>query len=110
LIDAPPQLDGEFQRFVTQLREPFRTVAVLCVSLGLRISECLALKWSDIDWLRGALLVQRGIVIGRVDETKTEGSRRALTLASEILAVLKTWKTLTQFGGLMIGFSLHQHS
>jgi integrase len=89
----------EFQRFVTQLREPFRTVAVLCVSLGLRISECLALKWSDIDWLRGALLVQRGIVIGRVDETKTEGSRRALTLASEILAVLKTWKTLTQFGG-----------
>jgi integrase len=88
----------EFQRFVIQLREPFRTVAVLCVSLGLRISECLALKWSDVDWLNGALLVQRGIVIGRVDETKTEGSRRALTLAPEILAALKTWKTSTQFG------------
>jgi len=88
----------EFQRFVVQLREPFRTVAVLCVSLGLRISECLALKWSDVDWLNGALLVQRGIVIGRVDETKTGGSRRALTLAPEILAVLKTWKTSTQFG------------
>ncbi len=88
----------EFQRFVIQLREPFRTVAVLCVSLGLRISECLALKWSDVDWLNGALLVERGIVTGRVSETKTEGSRRALTLAPEILAVLKTWKTSTQFG------------
>jgi len=88
----------EFQRFVVRLREPFRTVAVLCVSLGLRISECMALKWSDVDWLNGALLVERGIVIGRVDETKTEGSRRALTLAPEILAVLKTWKTSTQFG------------
>jgi len=88
----------EFQRFVVRLREPFRTVAVLCVSLGLRISECMALKWSDVDWLNGALLVERGIVIGRVAETKTEGSRRALTLAPEILAVLKTWKTSTRFG------------
>jgi integrase len=88
----------EFQRFAVELREPFRTVAVLCVSLGLRISECLALKWSDVDWLNGALLVQRGIVIGRVDETKTEASRQALTLAPEILDVLKTWKTSTQFG------------
>src|SRR5260370_218450 len=87
----------EFQQFVVELREPFRTAAVLCVSLGLRISECLALKWSDVDWLNGALLVERGIVIGRVDETKTETSRRALTLAPEILAILKTWKTSTQF-------------
>src|SRR6202051_3619900 len=71
---------------------------VVCVSLGLRISECLALMWSDVDWLNGALLVQRGIVIGRVAETKTEGSRRSLTLAPEILAVLKTWKMSTQFG------------
>jgi len=88
----------EFQQFVIQLREPFRTVAVVCVSLGLRISECLALMWSDVDWLNGSLLVQRGIVIGRVAETKTEGSRRSLTLAPEILAVLKTWKMSTQFG------------
>jgi integrase len=89
----------EFQQFVVQLREPFRTAAVLCVSLGLRISECLALKWSDVDWLNGALLVERGIVAGRVDETKTEGSRHALTLAPEILAVLRAWKMSTQFGG-----------
>ena len=89
----------EFQQFIVQLREPFRTAAVLCVSLGLRISECLALKWSDVDWLNGVLLVERGIVTGRVDQTKTEGSRRALTIAPEILGVLKTWKTLTQFGG-----------
>jgi len=88
----------EFQQFVVEMRDPFRTIAVVCVSLGLRISECLALKWSDVDWLSGALLVQRGIVSGRVDETKTEGSRRALTLAPEMLAVLKTWKTSTQFG------------
>jgi len=57
------------------------------------------LKWSDVDWLKGALLVERGIVTGRVDETKTEGSRSALTLAPEILAALSAWKMSTQFGG-----------
>jgi len=45
------------------------SAAVLCVSLGLRISEGLALKWSDVDWLNGVLLVERGIATGRVDET-----------------------------------------
>jgi integrase len=89
----------EFQQFIVQLREPFRTAAVLCVSLGLRISECFALKWSAVDWLNGALLVERGIVIGRVDETKTEGSQRAVHLAPQILAILRAWKMSTQFGG-----------
>jgi hypothetical protein len=41
----------EFQKFVSELPEPFRTMALLCLCLGLRISECLALKWADIDWL-----------------------------------------------------------
>jgi integrase len=52
----------EFQRFVRQLGEPFRTMALLCVCFGLRISEALGLKWSDVDWLDGKLRVERGIV------------------------------------------------
>jgi integrase len=36
--------------------------------------------------------------LGGLTKQKTEGSRRALTLAPEVLAVLKTWKTSTQFG------------
>ena len=67
---------------------------------GCASASAFALKWSDVDWLSGALLVERGIVTGQVGETKTEGSRRALTLAPEILAVLKTWKISTQFGGV----------
>jgi integrase len=30
--------------------------------LGLRVSELLALRWGDIDWLNGKLNVERGIV------------------------------------------------
>lgn len=31
----------EFRAFAANLSEPFRTIALLCVCLGLRISECL---------------------------------------------------------------------
>jgi integrase len=38
----------ELQKFIQGLEEPFRTIALTCVCFGLRISDCLALKWSDI--------------------------------------------------------------
>jgi integrase len=52
----------EFREFFQHLSEPFRTIALVCVCFGLRISECLALKLSDVDWLNGKLRVERGIV------------------------------------------------
>ena len=87
----------EFQQFVQYLEEPFRTMALLCVCFGLRISECLALRWSDVDWLNGRLRVERGIVCQKVDDVKTSESRRALHIDSEMLNVLKLWKQTTQF-------------
>jgi len=87
----------EFQQLVEQLEEPFRTMALVCVCFGLRISECLALKWSDVDWLNSTLCVERGIVHQVVDEVKTPESQRSMYIDSEILEVLKMWKQLTQF-------------
>jgi integrase len=87
----------EFQRFVKHLSEPFRTVALICVCFGLRISECLALRWSDVDWLNAKLTVERGIVRQRVDDVKTAGSQANLSIDSEVLEVLKVWKQQTQF-------------
>jgi integrase len=87
----------EFQRFAQHLAEPFRTIALLCVCFGLRISECLGLKWSDVDWLNGKLRIERGIVCQNVDEVKTINSERAMSVAPEVLAVLKSWKQTTQF-------------
>jgi integrase len=88
----------EFRRFLVQLREPFRTAALLCVSLGLRISECMAFKWGDVDWLASKLTIERGIVTGRIDDVKTPGSRRAMLLAPEIVVMLEVWQSATQFG------------
>ena len=87
----------EFQRFVQHLGEPFHTVSLVCVCFGLRISEALALRWSDLDWLNGTLSVQRGIVRQRVDDVKTETSHKAITVTGTMLAALKTWRQTTQF-------------
>jgi integrase len=87
----------EFQKFVGQLQEPFRTMALVCICFGLRISECLALRWSDVDGLNGKLRVERGIVRQRVDDTKTIYSKRLMSIDAEMLDTLKLWKQATQF-------------
>jgi integrase len=87
----------EFRKFVQHLKEPFRTVALVCVCFGLRISECLALRWSDVDWLNGRLRVERGIVRQNVNDVKTANSERLMSIDGELLAVLELWKQTTQF-------------
>jgi integrase len=89
----------DFQKFVQNLEQPFRTIALVCVCFGLRISECLALKWSDVDWLNSKLHIERGIVRQRVGETKTTYSNRPLLIDAEMLGMLKWWKRTTHFSG-----------
>src|SRR5208283_3373592 len=89
----------EFRKFVQHLEEPFRTLALLCVCFGLRISEALALKWSDVDWLNGRLCVERGIVRQHVGDVKTTESRKQLSTVSGLLELMKRWKQTTQFSG-----------
>ena len=90
----------QFRLLVSHLREPFNTLALMCVCFGLRISEALALKWADVDWLNGTLRVERGIVQQIVDDVKTDDSRKTLTIADDLLDVLKAWKQTTQFSAL----------
>jgi len=87
----------QFHALLTQLHEPFATMALLCVCLGLRISEALALRWSDVDWLGSRLSIRRGIVEQVVDDVKTEGSAKSFVLAGALLMRLQLWKQRTQF-------------
>jgi integrase len=87
----------EFLTFVNQLDEPFRTIAMVMVCFGLRVSECLALRWCDVDWLHSRLSVRRSIVRQHVDETKTEHSNRELPIDPSVLGVLMRWRQATEF-------------
>jgi integrase len=87
----------QFHALLRELHQPFGTIALLCVCLGLRISEALALRWSDVDWLNGRLSIRRGIVEQIVDNVKTEGSAKTFNVARELLDRLSSWKQLSDF-------------
>jgi integrase len=87
----------QFRLLLSHLKEPFGTMALVCICFGLRVSECLALRWSDIDWLAGMLRVERGIVEQTVDDVKTEESRKSLAIADEFRERLKAWRQSSRF-------------
>jgi integrase len=87
----------EFHRMLGHLGEPFRTMMQLQLCLGLRVSELLALRWKDVDWMGSKLNVEHGIVMQHLDSVKTEGSCRVITLEPELIQLLQTWKQQSEF-------------
>lgn len=79
----------EFRRFAASLEEPFRFLALLCVSLGLRISEALALKWEDFDSTAPSVRIERAIVCQNVDEVKSTRSKRILPIGRRLLTTIE---------------------
>lgn len=90
----------QFHALLKELHEPFATLGLLSVCLGLRISEALALRWSDLDWLGARLSIRRGIVEQVVADVKTEGSARTFNLSDELLERLKALKQRSDFSGV----------
>jgi integrase len=67
---------------------------IVALSLGLRQSELLGLTWSDVDWERGRLHVERTVQYTKatgwlVQGTKTEPSRRTPHLPEIAIEALK---------------------
>jgi len=63
----------------------FECVFYLCSLVGLRIGECLALRFEDIDLERGTIRIERTLYHGECSPTKTPSSRRVLSLPQKAL-------------------------
>jgi integrase len=74
-----------------------RTMCIVHLSLGLRISEVLGLKWCDVDWLGHSIAIERGVVKQVVADVKTDASGRTMPIADTLLEVLKQWKQVSPF-------------
>ena len=70
----------KFLELVSEVREPYRTMVIVAMCTGMRVSEVLALRWEHIDFKAGAMLVQQGVVNGRIGKVKTEASNDYIPL------------------------------
>jgi integrase len=78
----------KFRELVDSLRDPYRIMAIVAMCTGLRVSEILALRWEHIDFKTGAMLVQQGVVNGRIGKVKTEASHDEIPLDPVFAQVL----------------------
>lgn len=67
----------------------------LAVFTGLRVGECLGLRWADIDLEDGAVSVKRTRRrTGTVADPKTEAGRRVVPMDAAAVEALAAWRTL----------------
>ena len=70
------------------LPAPYCDMVLVAQCTGLRVDELLALTWSAIDFERLCMMVQEGVVNGRIGPVKTEYSEDELPLDPDFAAIL----------------------
>ena len=81
-------------RLLDALAQPYRTMVLIALCFGLRISEILGLRWTDFDFKRAVVLIQRSAVGKRLNRLKTEYSQDEVPLERGFILELKKWQAL----------------
>ena len=76
------------------LVQPFRTIVLIGLCFGLRISEILGLRWTDFDFKRSVVLIQRSAVGKRLNKLKTECSQDEVPIERGFILEFKKWQAL----------------
>lgn len=87
----------QFAHLLSELKEPYRTMAVLAGALGLRASEIVGLKWRDWDAKALTISLRQSVVNTDEGDLKTPESKSILPIAPEVAEVLSRWKEATHF-------------
>lgn len=82
------------QLLVAAIGSPYEALYHLAVKTGLRQGELIGLKWADLQWASGRLLIKRQVQevrgAGRIfQEPKTRSGRRTILLGEGTLQVLR---------------------
>lgn len=97
---------------------------LLCMYTGLRVGELLALTWSDVDFQRGVLSVDKTCAVDKspsgasqlVDEPKTESSKRLIPIPKQLVPIMREMrrkrdsKYVVSQDGKSVGIRSYQRS
>ena len=87
----------ELKNLLAELQNPARALVFLTAATGLRVSEALGLKWSDVDFGAGAINLNRAVVHQHVGEMKTETSQKPVPMDGALAAALLEWSGQTPY-------------
>jgi integrase len=79
---------AQIRSLAERLGPSFGPMVVFAAAAGLRPSELFALEWGDVDRAAGVVQIRRAYANGRVKQTKTRLSRRAVPLQAIALEAL----------------------
>jgi len=99
-LRVPDVLDVvEMKRLLTELEQPVLAMMCLDAATGLRRGELLGLKWSDIDFERLEISLNRVVVRQVIGGLKTEASRKPLSMEPALADLLLDWKSQSAYNG-----------
>jgi integrase len=116
-VDRPKVETKQFQIFteeqarkfiMTARGHPYEALYYLALTTGMRKGEILGLKWSDVDWEKSMLRVERQLQPvsfngGALAPTKTKSGRRQIKLGKGLLAMLELHRQRQETQKLLAG-------
>jgi integrase len=98
----PPVLTiKQYQALTGQLSDLHRTMVVAAMCTGMRVSDVLALRWSQLDLATGKLSLQQGAVNGRSAELKSEAPAEQIPIDPVLVEALLEWRSKSSGAGLV---------
>jgi integrase len=95
---TPDVLDAEeLRKLLAELQNPARALVFLTAATGLRVSEALGLKWSDVEFGTRVINLSRAVVHQHVGEMKTEASQKPVPMAGALANALLEWSGQTPY-------------
>ena len=116
-VERPKVETKQFQIFteeqarkfmMTAKGHPYEALFYLALTTGMRKGEILGLKWSDVDWEKSMLRVERQLQQvsfngGALAPTKTKSGRRQIKLGKGLQAMLELHRQRQQTQKLLAG-------
>lgn len=106
----------QYYAVLADLAPHVRVMAILAMNTGMRISEILGLRWTDIDFGEAMLTIERSVVGKHQDDTKTLASASILPLHEVLIGELRAWRDREKsvkgwlFGNIDTGRPYHADS
>ena len=98
VVVSPEQMISMLNELDTPETQCEWTLALLHAATGMRPEEAFGLKWSDVNWEKGQIHINRAWSKGKETAGKTKESMTQVVMSPTLAEALKRWRNLTLYG------------